>query len=68
MLPHGSSGKEGKDDEADGVRLQSILLPFSQPLSTSAGKQISDKAGKLDQLLTRPMSNNACDGELYFAF
>ena len=53
MLSHGGSGKEGKDDETDGDRLQSIPLPFGQPPSKSAGKQISDKDGELDLLLTR---------------
>ena len=50
MLSHGGSRKEGKDDEADGGRLQSIPLPFVQPPSTPAGKQISDKDRELDLL------------------
>src|SRR6266576_4411978 len=53
MLSDGGGGKEGEDDETDGDRVSSIPLPSGQPPSTSAGKQISDKNGKLDLVLIR---------------
>jgi hypothetical protein len=57
MLSDGGSGKEEEGDEADGGRLQSIPLPFGQPPSTFAGKQVSDKEGELD---LRILSQKAC--------
>ena len=53
MLSHGGSGEEGKDDETDGGGLSSIPLPFGRSSSTSAGEQISDKAGELDVICVR---------------
>ena len=52
MLSDGSGGKEGKNHEPDGNRLQAIPLPFGYPPSKPAGKQISDQDGELDLLLT----------------
>ncbi len=47
VLPHGRRRKQGKDDEADGSRLQPIPLPSSRPPPTSTRKQIPDKASEL---------------------